>query len=112
MPQAAAGGRLFVMGCRPGGPGGSEGFAVNLEQAIDLGREAVMMMLVISGPILVLGLLVGLIVSLFQAVTQLHEQTLVFVPKIIAMAAAAVLLMPWMARRMIEYSTELFGNWQ
>lgn len=90
----------------------SEGLQVNLEQAIDLGREAVMMMLVISGPILVLGLLVGLIVSLFQAVTQLHEQTLVFVPKIIAMAAAGVLLMPWMARRMIEYSAELFGNWR
>ncbi len=85
---------------------------MNLDQAIDLGREAVMMILVISGPILILGLLVGLIISLFQAVTQLHEQTLVFVPKIIAMAAAAVVLTPWMARRMIEYSVELFGNWR
>jgi flagellar biosynthetic protein FliQ len=102
--QAASGTRLgLVLG---------EGLEVNLEQAIDMGREAVMMILVISGPILILGLLVGLVVSLFQAVTQLHEQTLVFVPKIIAMAVAAVVLMPWMAKRMIEYSAELFGNWR
>ncbi len=46
---------------------------MNIDQAIDLGREAMMMILVISGPILVLGLVVGLIISLFQAVTQLHE---------------------------------------
>ena len=85
---------------------------MNLDQAIDVGREAVMMILVISGPVLLLGLLVGLIISLFQAVTQLHEQTLVFVPKIIVMAAACVLLAPWMTRRMIEYSIEMFGNWR
>jgi flagellar biosynthesis protein FliQ len=84
---------------------------MTVEQAMDLGREAIMMILVISGPILVLGLLVGLIISLMQAVTQLHEQTLVFVPKVLAMAVAVVVLTPWMARRMIEYSTELFGNW-
>jgi flagellar biosynthesis protein FliQ len=85
---------------------------MNLDQAIGMGREAVMMILVISGPILMLGLLVGLIISLFQAVTQLHDQTLVFVPKIIVMAAAGILLTPWMARRMIEYTVELFGNWR
>lgn len=84
---------------------------MGVDQAIDMGREAVMMILVISGPILLLGLLVGLVISLFQAVTQLHEQTLVFVPKIIAMAAAAILLTPWMVRRMLEYSVALFGSW-
>ncbi len=78
---------------------------------MDLGRHVVMMVLIISGPILVLGLIVGLIISLAQAVTQLHEQTLVFVPKILAMAAAAVILGPWMAHRMIEYSVEWFGSW-
>lgn len=84
---------------------------MGVDQAIDMGREAVMMILVISGPILLLGLLVGLVISLFQAVTQLHEQTLVFVPKIIAMAAAAILLTPWMVQRMLEYSVALFGSW-
>jgi len=85
---------------------------MNVEQAMDLGREAIMMILIISGPILVLGLLVGLVISLLQAVTQLHEQTLVFVPKILAMAAAAIVLGPWMTRRMIEFSVELLGNWR
>ncbi len=85
---------------------------MNVDQAIDLGREAIMMILVIGGPILALGLLVGLIISLLQAVTQLHEQTLVFVPKIVVMALAAILLAPWMTRRMIEFSTRLLGTWQ
>ncbi len=84
---------------------------MNLDQAIYLGREALMMILVISGPILILGLLVGLIISLLQAVTQLHDQTLVFVPKMIVMAVVGILLTPWMARRMIEYSVRLFGSW-
>lgn len=84
---------------------------MTVEQAMDLGRQAVLMILIISGPILLLGLLVGLVISLVQAVTQLHEQTLVFVPKILAMAAVAIVLTPWMARRLIEYATELFGSW-
>lgn len=84
---------------------------MTVEQAMDLGRQVVIMVLVISGPILVLGLLVGLVISLLQAVTQLHEQTLVFVPKVLAMAAATIILAPWMAKRMIEYSVELFGSW-
>lgn len=84
---------------------------MTVEQAMDLARQAVMMILIISGPILMLGLVVGLIISLVQAVTQLHEQSLVFVPKTLAMAAAVIVLSPWMARRMLEYSAELFGNW-
>jgi flagellar biosynthesis protein FliQ len=84
---------------------------MTVEQAMDLGRQAVIMILIISGPILLLGLIVGLVISLLQAVTQLHEQTLVFVPKVLAMAAVAIVLTPWMARRLIEYATELFGSW-
>jgi len=82
------------------------------EQAIDLGREAVMMILIMAGPVLGVGLVVGLLIALFQAVTQLHEQTLVFVPKILAMAVAAMVFTPWIAKRMIEYAMLLFGSWR
>jgi flagellar biosynthetic protein FliQ len=53
-------------------------------------------------------MVVGIIVSLFQAVTQIQEQTLTFIPKIVAMVAAAILLMPWMSNRLIEYTTAMF----
>jgi len=85
---------------------------MTLEQAIDIGREALLMVLVMSGPVLLTGLIVGLLIALFQAVTQLHEQTLVFVPKILAMALAAMLFVPWMAKRMLEYSVVMFGGWR
>ena len=83
---------------------------MELQSAVDLGREAVMMVLVMAGPVLLAGLVVGVMIALFQAVTQMHEQTLVFVPKILAMALAAIVLTPWVARRMIEYSMLLFGG--
>lgn len=66
--------------------------------------------LTISAPMLCIGLLVGIIVSLIQAVTQIQEQTLTFIPKIIAMVAAAILLMPWTAQRLIDYSREMFTS--
>ena len=83
---------------------------MDLQSAVDLGREAVLMVLVMAGPVLAVGLVVGLMIALFQAVTQMHEQTLVFVPKILAMALAAIVFTPWVARRMVEYSMLLFGG--
>jgi flagellar biosynthetic protein FliQ len=59
---------------------------------------------------LCIGLVVGVIVSLFQAVTQIQEQTLTFVPKIVAMVASAILLMPWIAHRLIEYTSAMFSQ--
>ena len=82
---------------------------MSLEQALDMGREALMVALLISAPMLLCGLIVGLILSLLQAVTQVQEQTLTFVPKIVAMAAAAVLFLPWIAQKMLDYSAQLFG---
>jgi flagellar biosynthetic protein FliQ len=61
---------------------------------------------------LLFGLLVGIVVSLLQAVTQIQEQTLTFVPKIAAMVAAAILLMPWIGHRLLEYSQAMFLNGQ
>lgn len=78
--------------------------------ALDMGREAMLLVLSVSAPILLVGMLVGLLVSLFQAVTQLQEQTLSFVPKIVAMAVATMLFVPWIAARMLEYARQLFGQ--
>lgn len=77
-------------------------------QATDLLRDAMMVTLVIIGPILAIGMLVGLVISLVQAVTQIQEPTLAFVPKIFAMGIAVVLVMPWMFQRLLEYTHHLF----
>jgi flagellar biosynthesis protein FliQ len=82
---------------------------MGVEQALDIGREALLIGLLISSPMLLAGLVVGLVLSLLQAVTQIQEQTLTFVPKIIAMAVAAVVFLPWIAQKMLEYSARLFG---
>ena len=82
---------------------------MQVEQAIDLLREAMLMTLLIVGPILLIGMVIGLLISLVQAVTQIQEQTLSFVPKLVAMATAIVIVMPWMFQRLIEYTRVLFG---
>jgi flagellar biosynthesis protein FliQ len=81
---------------------------LSVEQAIDLLREAMLMTMIIVGPILLLGMIIGLTISLIQAVTQIQEATLTFVPKIFAMGAAIVFVMPWMFQRLIEYTRHLF----
>ena len=67
---------------------------MSVEQAIDLAREAAVVALLVSSPIVLAGMLVGLVVSILQAVTQVHEQTLSFVPKLIAMVVATVVTLP------------------
>jgi flagellar biosynthetic protein FliQ len=84
--------------------------AMTIDQASDLLRETMYLTLIISAPMLVIGLVVGLIISLFQAVTQIQEQTLVFVPKIVAMVIAAILVMPWVAQRLMDYAASMFGG--
>lgn len=76
--------------------------------AVDVVRVALMEALIISIPILGAGLLVGLIISLFQAVTQIQEQTLSFVPKIIAMIVMSILLLNWISIRMMELAHSMF----
>ncbi|HEX3018858.1 MAG TPA: flagellar biosynthesis protein FliQ [Chitinispirillaceae bacterium] len=75
---------------------------------VDIGRNALWITLLISGPLLIVGLLVGLIIGVFQAVTQIHEMTLTFIPKILAMIAVFLLLFPWMLLKLVEYTSELF----
>lgn len=83
---------------------------MTVDQAVDLTREALVVMLVISAPILLAGLVVGLVISLLQAVTQVQEQTLSFVPKILAMGIAAIVIAPWVATQLIEYARRMFGG--
>ena len=77
---------------------------------VDLARNAVMLALLIAGPMLVVALLVGLTVSVMQAVTQIQEQTLAFVPKLVAVSAVFLLALPWMIQLLVKYTTELFRS--
>jgi flagellar biosynthetic protein FliQ len=83
---------------------------MDLETALGLGRHAFWMALTTSAPVLLIGLAVGLLISLFQAVTQLQEQTLTFVPKIAAMVVAAALFIPWVAEQMVAYAKDMLGT--
>ena len=83
---------------------------MDTNQALDLGREALLMVLMISAPIMGVGLLVGLVISLLQSMTQLQEQTISFVPKIVAMVASHCCLIPWLAEHLLEYTRELLGT--
>lgn len=77
-------------------------------EAIDLGRRALMVTLTVSAPILFVGMAVGLVISILQAVTQVQEQTLSFVPKIIAMILAVGFLLPWIAQQLLAFSRDMF----
>lgn len=83
---------------------------MDFNTALELGRNAFWMALVTSAPILVIGLTVGLMISLFQAVTQLQEQSLTFVPKIAAMTIAATIFIPWIAEQMVSYTRDMLGG--
>ena len=80
------------------------------EMVVNLAKEAMYVALLIGGPVLGVGLLVGLIVSIFQATTHIQEQTLVFIPKIIAVFTALVLLGPWIVKILVDYVTRLFNS--
>lgn len=73
------------------------------QMVLTMGQDALLMLLMVSAPILGTALVVGLLVSLFQAVTQIHEATLAFVPKLIAVIVAFAIAGPWMLTMLIEY---------
>ena len=80
------------------------------QDAIDLGREAITMTMLIASPVLVAGMTVGLLIGLFQALTQIQEQTVAFVPKIVAMVLALSFALPWLINQMVSFSQELITN--
>ena len=79
-------------------------------QAMDLARRSILVALQLTMPILLLSLTVGVIVSLFQAVTQIQEQTLTFVPKIVVLVLALVVLGPWMLHTIVGFTAGLFAS--
>lgn len=81
---------------------------MEVSDATELIRQTLLLALIVSAPMLIIGLVVGIIVSLLQAITQIQEQTLTFVPKITAMILAAVLLLPWIGQRLLEYTASMF----
>jgi flagellar biosynthesis protein FliQ len=76
---------------------------------IQIMRESLMTTLIVSAPILGIGMLVGLIVSIFQTTTSIQEQTLTFVPKIIAIFAVLILFASWMIRTLVNYTLNIFS---
>jgi flagellar biosynthesis protein FliQ len=85
------------------------GVDMDVAQATELVSRTLILTLTVAAPMLVIGLAVGILVSLFQAVTQIQEQTLTFIPKIASMTIAAIVLMPWIAQRLLEYTAHMFG---
>ena len=83
---------------------------MTLDVASDLIRESLLVMLMLSSPILLAALIIGLIISVFQAATQVQEQTLSFVPKIIGMGVVAVLVTPWVGKLIMEFSQRMFAG--
>ena len=75
--------------------------------AMELIRHAITMCLLVAAPLLLTALVVGVLVSLLQAVTQLQEQTLTFIPKLVAVGAVAIIMLPWMMRQLIQYLVEM-----
>jgi flagellar biosynthetic protein FliQ len=78
--------------------------------AIDLSREALTTALILGAPLLLVALAVALVVGLLQALTQIQDQTLAFVPKIVAVLVAAGFCLPWLVQRMVEYSHTLLSS--
>ena len=77
---------------------------------VGLMAEAIKVALLVSAPVLIVGLVVGIAISLFQAVTQIQEMTLVFVPKIFAVLVVLVAALPWMINIMVTYTHKLITN--
>lgn len=80
------------------------------EFVLSLAQEAIYTLLLVTGPLLILAVVVGLLVSIFQATTQIQEQTLAFVPKIIAVLLGLIVFGSWMLQTMLEYTNNLFQN--
>ena len=73
-------------------------------EAIDLVRDAILMSLIVGAPLLVIGMLVGLTIGLLQALTQIQDQTVSTVPKLVAMTIAIIISLPWLTDRMLDYT--------
>ncbi|MBQ3516153.1 MAG: flagellar biosynthesis protein FliQ [Lachnospiraceae bacterium] len=83
---------------------------ITQEAVLDIARDAIYTIVIVSAPMLLIALIVGLIISIFQTVTSIQEQTLTFVPKILAVFIVMILAGSWMMNTMIELTTDLWSN--
>lgn len=83
---------------------------MDAQDAIELTRDALWMGMLVSAPVLLTGMLAGLILGLAQALTQIQEQTVAFVPKLVAMVAILSFTLPWLLTQFLQYSTELIAG--
>jgi flagellar biosynthetic protein FliQ len=81
---------------------------MNQDTVVSLATQAMTLAIEIAGPMMLVGLVIGLVVSVFQAVTSIQEQSLSFIPKIIGLAALVVILGPWMLGQLVNYAQNLF----
>lgn len=79
-------------------------------EVLDIARDAMMTMLLVSAPMLLVGLIVGLIISVFQTLTHIQEMTLTFIPKILSIFGAMILFMPWMLRELTEFTQRVMDK--
>ena len=81
---------------------------MSIEVVTDVMRDALIRVLIVSAPVILVAMIVGLIISIFQATTQIQEQTLVFVPKIIATFVAILIFGPWILGMVVDFTRDLF----
>lgn len=80
---------------------------MNQADIINITQQAIVLLLIVCGPLLVIAMIVGLIISLVQALTQIQESTIAFVPKIMVMFVALIFLLPFMAQKMVDFGNRL-----
>jgi flagellar biosynthesis protein FliQ len=80
------------------------------DTVMTLGQRALELTLILAAPLLLVGLVIGLLVGVFQAATQINEMTLSFIPKLLGLSAAMVVLGPWMLQRLVEYTRTLIES--
>jgi flagellar biosynthetic protein FliQ len=83
---------------------------VDQDTVVNLATQMMTLAMKVAGPLLLVGLVIGLLVSIFQSVTQISEQSLSFIPKIIAVAVVIVVLGPWMLNQLINYTQDLYSS--
>ena len=82
---------------------------MNIEFVVDICRKAIQTTLIVAGPMLLAGMLVGLLVSIFQATTQINEQTLTFIPKIVAVFVTLLIMTPWIIHTVSSFAIGIFS---
>jgi len=83
---------------------------MTVEFVVHIMRQALITVLIASAPALVVGLVVGVVISIFQAISQVHEVTLTFIPKIVAIFIALIIFAPWIIRILVSFTTAILGD--